>query len=259
MDATRDTLVVQLRALGVVPGAVLLVHSSFRALRPVKGGPQGVIDALLEALGPSGTLVMPSWTGQDDSPFDPSATAAASDLGVIADAFWRRPGVRRSDHPFAFAAFGPRAEKNTFGPLPIPPHAPDSPVGRVHALDGRVLLLGVGHDADTTLHLAELLAGVPYRARKHVTVLREGVPTRIEYDENDHCCRRFALADDWLRIAGLQSESLVGRAQGRLLRARDAVRLAVDRLRADPLLFLHASGSGCEACDEARASVDRSR
>src|SRR5215472_13751734 len=80
VDATRETLVEQLRALGVVPGDVLLVHSSFRALRPVKGGPQGVIDALVETIGPSGTLVMPSWTGRDDLAFDPSATAVATDL-----------------------------------------------------------------------------------------------------------------------------------------------------------------------------------
>ena len=258
MDAARETLVEQLRALGVGPGVVLLVDASFRALRPVKAGPQGVIDALVETIGPSGTLVMPSWTGDDDRPFDPSATAAAADLGMITDAFWRRPGVRRSDHPFAFAALGPHAEEIVSGPLPIPPHAPASPVGRVHALDGRVLLLGVSHDADTTLHLAELLAGVPYRVRKHVTVAGDGVPTRIEYGENDHCCRRFALADDWLRSAGLQSEGPVGSAHARLLRSRDVVRLAVEHLRADPLLFLHPPGSGCDECDEARASVARS-
>jgi aminoglycoside 3-N-acetyltransferase len=259
MDATRKTLVEQLRALGVTPGQVLLVHSSFRALRPVKDGPPGVIEALLEAVGSAGTLVMPSWTGRDDLPFEPRSTAAATDLGVIADTFWRRPGVRRSDHPFAFAALGPRAEEITSGPLPIPPHAPGSPVGKVHAIDGRVLLLGVGHDADTTLHLAELLAGVPYRVTNRITVLRDGVPMRIDYVENDHCCQRFALADSWLRSAGLQSEGPVGSAPGRLFRSRDVVRLAEVRLRADPLLFLHPRGSGCEECDQARASVSAGR
>jgi aminoglycoside 3-N-acetyltransferase len=97
-----------------------------------------------------------------------------------------------------------------------------------------------------------------YRARKHITVLREGIPTRIEYAENDHCCRRFALADEWLRSAGLQAEGPVGSAHGRLLRSQDVVRLAVERLRCDPLLFLDPSGSGCRECDEARVSVDRS-
>lgn len=155
----------QLRALGVVPGGVLLVHASFRAVRPIDGGPLGLIEALRAALGPEGTLVMPSWTGDDERPFDPATTPAADDLGATADLFWRLPGVVRSDHLQAFAAIGPHAGAIVKTALPLPPHTPASPVGRVHDLDGQVLLLGVGHDANTSLHLAEILAGVPYASR----------------------------------------------------------------------------------------------
>ena len=77
-------------------------------------------------------------------------------------------------------------------------------------LNGKVLLIGVDHDADTTIHVAELLANVPYRVPKHITVLKDGRPTRIEYRENDHCCQRFKLANDWLRALGQQSEGRVG-------------------------------------------------
>ena len=247
-----DELVGQLRALGVREGGVLLVHTSFRAVRPVQGGPAGLIEALRTALGPGGTLAMPSWTGDDETPFDPASTPASEDLGVVADTFWRMPGVLRSEHPFAFAAAGPRAARITEGPLPLPPHAPGSPVSRVHELDGQVLLLGVGHDADTTLHLAELLAGVPYRVPHHITVLRDGRPVRIEYGENDHCCLRFALADEWLRARELQREGPVGHAHARLVRARDIVDVALERLARDPLVFLHPPDAGCAECDEAR-------
>ena len=255
MHVPRAMLIAQLRTLGVAPGQVLLVHGSFRALRPVEGGPRGVLEALLEALGPRGTLVMPSWTGRDDVSFDSWTTPAAADLGVLADTFWRMPGVRRSTHPFAFAARGPRAEDVVVGPLPLPPHAPGSPVDRVHALDGRVLLLGVGHDGNTTLHLAELMAGVPYRVTNAITVLQEGVPVRIEYGENDHCCRRFELADGWLRSAGLQKEGKVGHAHARLFRSQDLVRLAIEELAREPLRFLHSRDEACAECDEARDSV----
>jgi aminoglycoside 3-N-acetyltransferase len=251
---TIKELANQLRALGVDRGGVLLVHTSFRAVRPVEAGPRGVIDALRAVLGPIGTLVMPSWTGDEDEPFDPTTTPASPDLGVVADTFWRMPGVRRSNHAFAFAAAGPAAERITSDPLPLPPHRLESPVGRVHELDGQVLLLGVGHDADTTLHLAELLAGVPYRVAKHCTVLENGRPVRIDYGENDHCCQRFALADDWLRERGLQREGLVGNAHARLLRSRDIVSVAREQLTRDPLLFLHARGE-CAECDMAWASV----
>jgi aminoglycoside N3'-acetyltransferase len=174
---------------------------------------------------------------------------------VVADTFWRLPGVLRSDHCFACAAAGPDALWITSDPLPLPPHIPASPVGRVHELDGQALLLGVGHDANTTLHLAEILAGVPYRVPRHCTALQEGRPVRIDYGENDHCCSRFALADEWLRARGQQSEGKVGHAHARLFRAREAVEAAVMELARDPLIFLHAPDAGCGECDEARRSI----
>ena len=112
----------QLRALGVKAGGVLLVHSSFRAVRPVEGGPLGLIEALREALGPDGTLVMPSMSDDDDAPFNPATGASAPDLGIVPALFWRIDGVARSNHPFAFAAIGPHAAAITADPLPLPPH-----------------------------------------------------------------------------------------------------------------------------------------
>ena len=128
-------------------------------------------------------------------------------------------------------------------------------MGRACALGGFVLLLGVGHDANTTLHLAESLAQVPYRARKYCTVLRDGLPVRVEYDETDHCCIEFNRADGWLRERKLQVEGPVGPGVARLARATDIVRVAVEELGRDPFAFLHARGEGCKECDAAWASV----
>lgn len=245
----------QLRALGVREGDVLVVHTSFRAVRPIECGPLGLITALRETLGPKGTLVMPSWTGNDDEPFDRQTTPASKDLGVVADMFWRQPGALRSEHCFAMAAAGFEARFVTGDPLCFPIHGPKSPIGRVHDLDGKVLLLGVDHDADTMLHFAEIVADVPYRVRKHITVLKDGRPTRIDYLENDHCCQGFNLANEWLRAHGLQAEGVVGHAHARLARARDIVDVALARLRRDPLVFLHPRDARCGECDEARRSV----
>lgn len=254
-ELSRAEIVTQLRGLGIKEGGVLLVHTAFRAIRPVEGGPLGLIEALRAAIGPQGTLVMPSWSGDDDTPFEPLATAAAPDLGVVADMFWRLPGVKRSNHLHACAAAGPLAARINADPLPLPPHIPESPVGRVHDLDGQVLLIGVGHDGNTSLHLAEILAGVPYRIQRHATVVKNGRPVRIAFGENDHCCLRFALADEWLRAAGLQAEGQVGHAQARLMRAREVVAVAREQLARDPLIFLHRPSDGCAECDAARASV----
>src|SRR5688572_3166751 len=243
----------QLHALGVERGGVLLVHTAFSKLGPVDGGPAGLIAALRDALGPDGTLVMPSMSDNDDAPFD-AAKAACLGVGVLADTFWRLPGVLRSDNPHAFAAIGPRAPKITALHSLDVPHGVDSPVGRIHELDGQVLLLGVGHEADTTIHLAEALAGVRYRRRKYLTVLEGGRAVRYEYGETDHCCANFNLMDAWLDDAGLQRRGSVARGEARLARSRDIVDAALGRLLEDETLFLHPPGVDSE-CDEARASL----
>lgn len=253
--ASVGRVTAQLQALGVEAGDVLLVHCSYRAVRPVEGGPDGLISAILEALGPTGTLVMPSWSGEDDEIFDPERSETDADLGVLPRLFWKRPSAARSDHPHAFAALGSAAAEIVRDPLPLPPHIPASPVGRVHDLDGKVLLLGVNHDADTTIHLAELMGGAPYRLTKHCTIASDDGPRRVEYGENDHCCARFRLVDDWLRSRGVQREGQVGNTAARLVRSRDVVEVVTERLREDPLVFLHPPEAACGDCDEARASV----
>jgi aminoglycoside N3'-acetyltransferase len=254
-EVSKREIVRQMQDLGVQPGGVLLVHTSFRAVRPVEGGPLGLIDALLEALGPDGTLAMPSWTGDSDSPFDPATTPTDPDLGVTASLFWQRSGVIRSEHCFAFAASGRQAHQVVSGSLPLPPHGPDSPVGNIHDLDGQILLLGVNHDANTTIHLAELLSDVPYRIPYYVTVEQDGRPVRIDYGENDHCCQRFRFVDEWLDERGLQRVGTVGHAESRLMRSRDVVDVVTGHLAGDRLLFLHPPEAGCEECDLARVSL----
>jgi aminoglycoside 3-N-acetyltransferase len=243
----------QLRELGVRPGGVLLVHTSFRAVRPVEGGPLALLRALRRALGPAGTLVMPSMT-DGASRYDPRTTPTHG-MGITAELFWREPGVLRSGHPGAsFAAEGRHAPR-ICAPQPLsPPHGPDSPVGRVHDLGGQVLLLGVGHSESTTLHLAEALARVPYSVSHPCVVEVDGRIETVALAETDHCCRGFAVADGWLRARGLQREGPVGSAHARLCEARDVVALAVEHLSRDPLLFLCPRGA-CDECDAARASV----
>jgi aminoglycoside 3-N-acetyltransferase len=253
-EKTVEEVTRQLTALGVRRAEVLLVHTSFKAVRPIAGGPLGLIAALRAALGPEGTLVMPTMT-DGASVFDPRATPSC-EMGITAELFWRQPDVLRSTHPGAsFAAHGPHAAR-VCAPQPLsPPHGHDSPVGRVFDLDGQVLLLGVTHAESTTLHLAEALAHVPYAVEHPCVVEVEGAPQTLLIAETDHCCRRFSLADEWLRARGLQREGAVGHAHARLSRARDVVAVARERLSADPLVFLCPPAARCGECDRARASV----
>ncbi|MBE0635892.1 AAC(3) family N-acetyltransferase, partial [Candidatus Bipolaricaulota bacterium] len=129
---TVKTQKAELSALGVRQGMVLLVHSSLSALGWVCGGPVAVITALQEAVGPEGTLVMPSYTGGLSDPqnwqhppvpeewkntiraetpaFDPLRSPTRG-MGQIAETFRTWPGTVRSDHPrSSFCAWGAHAQ-----------------------------------------------------------------------------------------------------------------------------------------------------
>ena len=208
-------------SLGVSGDGVLVVHTAFSALGGRVGAPADLIGGLRMAAGPHGTVVMPT---------------PCAGMGVVADTFWRMPGVIRSDSPHAFAAVGPHAAEIT-APHPIDvPHGLDSPVGRAFDLDAEVLLLGIGHDANATVHLAETVAGVRYKI--------------------DHCCANFALLDSWLEDRGHQQRGFIGDAPARLISARDVVATALERLRENELIFLHPRGM-CAECDEARNSMEQ--
>lgn len=174
---TVATLTRDLTALGVVPGDVLLVHSSLRSLGFVAGGAQAVVEALLSALGPDGTLVVPTHTSENTDPagwqsppvperwwpvirsetpgFDPLRTPSRW-VGVLPEAVRTWPDALRSAHPqVSCAALGARAGEVVAEHDLTESHGERSPIGTVYRLGGKVLLLGCGHDSSTSLHLAE--------------------------------------------------------------------------------------------------------
>jgi aminoglycoside 3-N-acetyltransferase len=65
---TRSGLIQDLEALGVRPGLVVMLHASVGAVGWVVGGPDIVLHALREVLGPEGTLMM--YIGWEDNPYE---------------------------------------------------------------------------------------------------------------------------------------------------------------------------------------------
>jgi len=188
---TRERLAADLAQVGVRNGDVLLIHSSLSSLGHVEGGPDAVIDVLLAAVGPEGTILMPAYPVlgdwmtymRSDPVFDPRT--ASSTMGKITDVFWRRPGVLRSLHPtHSVAAYGTHAEY-----LVRDHEKSQSPCGRTSPfrklveLDGRILHLGSPFCNTTSLHVVEDI--VPHFPRK--VYLDEPIPMRyLDFEGVEH-------------------------------------------------------------------------
>lgn len=195
-----------LAKVGVAQGQTVMVHASLSKLGFVCGGAQPVIEALLESVGAEGTVMMPtqSWKNldptcgvhweepeawwqiiRDNWPAYNKHITPTNTMGAVAEMFRTWPGAVRSDHPArSVAAYGKYAEyltkdhdlSNIFGE--------NSPIGKLYELDGYVLLIGVGYDKNTSLHLADVRAEYPgkHTCTEHSAVMENGKRVWKAYD-----------------------------------------------------------------------------
>jgi aminoglycoside 3-N-acetyltransferase len=253
---TVESLAADLRDLGVGAGDALLVHSSLSALGWVCGGAQAVVAALREVVTPSGTLVMPTFTGQYTDPagwsdppvpagwvdrireamppFRPAVTPTRG-VGAVPECFRNYPDVARGGHPeVSFAAWGRSAEAVALDHGLDRGLGEDSPLARLYERDADVLLLGVGHDNDTSFHLAEYRAELPVETvTRGAPVLEDGRRVRVEYEDIETSAADFPdLGADFERRVG-SATGAVGAADARLASQPALVDFAVDWLEAN--------------------------
>lgn len=249
--ATVSSLAVELRDLGVAPGDTLLVHSSLSAIGYVAGGAPAVVDALMAVLTERGTLVMPTHTTQYTDPEYWENPPVPDDwvetiretrpayrlevtptrgMGAIAECFRSYPDVLRSEHPiYSFAAWGADADEI------VGDHGFDrglgenSPLARVYDHDGDVLLLGVDHDRNTSLHLAEYRTNLEVeKVVSEAPVLEDGQRTAVQIEDIETDSDDFAeLGADFENDVGI-TEGAVGAATAKLIAQRAIVDYAVD-------------------------------
>ncbi|HZF16843.1 MAG TPA: AAC(3) family N-acetyltransferase [Steroidobacteraceae bacterium] len=174
---TRESLARDFAELGVASGMTVMVHASLGKVGWTEGGPIAVIRALLESLGPQGTLVMPAESPAQSDPqqpiFDPRTTPTT--MGAIAEAFRSFPGTLRSHHPLvSVCANGRNAGEITRDHALAFCEGKGTPFERLYELHAFTLLLGVGFDRCTSLHYAESLTPSRRTTVSHFAAMRDG-------------------------------------------------------------------------------------
>ncbi|MFP3990602.1 aminoglycoside 3-N-acetyltransferase [Streptomyces sp. E11-3] len=263
---TRGRLSQDLTALGLTDGDTVMFHTRMSAIGYVAGGPQTLIGALSDVVGERGTLMVTC--GWNDAPpydftnwpqawqdavraehpaYDPELSEADHDNGRLPEALRRWPGAVRSRHPDAsFAALGAAATALMADHPWDEPHGPGSPLARLVAAGGRVLMLGAPLDTLTLLHHSEALAEAPGKRfvdyQQPIRVDGEGGGERVwrRFHDIDSSDGAFdyspvvlegqdpfeAIAQDML-AAGIGSRGTVGAADSYLFEAGEVVDFGV--------------------------------
>ena len=249
---TLTSLKQDFKALGITAGSVIIMHSSLSEIGWTVGGPVSVIQALMEVITSSGTVIMPSFSSDNSDPtewenppvperwwnliksempaYQPKITPTR-EMGIVVETFRKWPKVIRSSHPsLSFSAWGKHAKfiikdhKITSG------LGERSPLARIYDLDGKILLLGINHYNNTSLHLAEYRSEFPgknYILNGSSMILKKK-RRWVEYEDLDH------NSDDFERL-GMDFESKInyvpgkiGIAEARLISQREIVDFAIE-------------------------------
>lgn len=252
LPPTRASLAVDLATLGLSTGDTVIVHSSMRAIGWVPGGQVAVVQALLDVLGPEGTLVVPTQTGGNSEPrtwsrppvpeewwqtvrdhmpaFDPAITPSRG-IGVVAESVRTWPGAVRSNHPHtSFAAVGARAAALMARHDLESQLGEGSPLRALEEANAQVLLLGVGFDTCTAFHLAEYR--IPLPKTEHSAAVRTDKGREwITYTDVDTDSDDFAELGEAYEPTATLHRGQVGGADARLFPLPEAVAFAVNWLR----------------------------
>lgn len=248
----KEDIVNELRHVGLKENDVVMVHTSLKSMGYVCGGAQTVIEALIEVVGKEGTIMMPtqSWRNldpmegvhweadeddwqliRDNLPAYDKDITPTNTMGAVAEMFRKWPGCIRSDHPArSVCAYGKYAQyltenhdlSNIFGE--------GSPVSRLYKLGAKVLLLGVGYDKNTSIHLADVRAEYPgkHMCTQYSAIMEDGKRVWKKYET------LYVDGEDFEEIGRSFEEDRpvskgnLGGAQIRLIKQRDIVDYAIE-------------------------------
>ena len=239
-----DEIAAGLNRLGIVPGDIILVHSSFKSLGCVPGGLDTVIQGLLQAAGCNGALLMPalSWALRPPEVFDPRLTRTC--VGAIPEYFRTREGTMRSIHPtHSVCGAGKRVrELLDDHRRDGTPCGPNSPFHKIAELGGKIVMLGCGLRPNTTMHALEEYVKPPYLyGRNCVFTITDASGKTYEKEYRTHDFAGYAQRYD--RVGELAATDFIRRgqvlaAETVVLEAAGMKNAVLKKLREDPLHFV---------------------
>ena len=240
-----------LRLIGLEAGDLVFVHSSLSSFGRVEGGADAVVDAILNVIGPEGTLAVPTFNYTPEY-FDPAETPSV--VGKITETVRLRPDAVRSLHPtHSVAAIGKRARELTEGHEKTHPFGAGSPLHKVCRWNGKILMLGVSHTTTSVIHVAEEMAHVPYLARRRRARVKTPYGIVDLEIRRPGCSRGFDRINEELPgYAGERTQ--VGGCLMQLYPARAIVEAALRMLDQDPSALL-CGAPDCGVCAESRAMI----
>ena len=245
---TFEKLVEGFRDLGVEEGDTLLVHSSYKSLGAVDGGPQIVINALESVLGEDGTLVMPTFNFDFNkgTPWDVRLTP--SKMGVLTELVRNNPRAKRVFHPFySFAILGKHAEM--LGSLRYKSsYERNSVFGKLRDLDGKIMVIGLSYtNSMTFFHHIEQMEGVDYRFLKEFTgeVTDWDGTTKVDTfemlvrDIDKGVITEVNPMGELMEKEGIIKVGKIGEADVKLMKANDVYAFTAREMRRDPHLLYY--------------------
>ena len=254
---TKEIIVNELKKIGLEKNDVVMVHTSLKSMGYVCGGAQTIIEALIDVVGPEGTIMMPtqSWKNldpeagvhwdadesdwqliRDNWPAYDKDITPTNTMGAVAEMFRTWPGSIRSDHPArTVSARGKYAVYLTQNHDLSDIFGETSPLAKLYELNGKVLLLGVGYDKNTSLHLADVRAEYPgkHNCTESSAIMENGVRIWKKYDT------LFVDGEDFDAIGAAFEEHRdvkkgdIGNAVIRLMNQQELVDYAVQWMEAN--------------------------
>lgn len=266
MTVTEQEIRSAVRSLDL-SGRDVCVHGSLRSFGLVEGGARAVVRAFLEE---GCTLLVPTFSSsfeiappthlrferngwdyererafveESGRVFTNDSTEIDREMGAIPAAIVSWPGRARGRHPHdSLTALGPRAEELASRQTGSDVYAPLEALARA---GGYVVLMGVGLERMTLLHLSEKMAG-----RELFRRWARDEEGRARVVEVGGCSEGFGKLEPFLRA--ITRTVSVGRSVWRILPADEALALAAAVISAEPRIT-HCGDADCERCDDAVA------